>query len=62
MNIAPNTPTNTPLSPGDDAAPDTPGTGEDICDVCNGSGKMKNGSTCPNCGGTGKVTEGIGGG
>lgn len=57
-----NTPQNTPLSPGDDAAPGTPGTGEDICDACNGSGKMKDGSMCANCGGTGKVVEGIGGG
>ena len=47
--------------PGDDAAPGTPGTGEDICPACNGTGKS-NGETCSNCGGTGKVIEGIGGG
>jgi hypothetical protein len=51
-----------PLSPGDDAEPGTPGTGEDICKVCHGSGKNKDGSTCANCGGTGRITEGIGGG
>jgi hypothetical protein len=50
------------LNPGDDAAPGTPGTGEDICQVCHGSGKTVMGGLCPNCGGTGKIVEGIGGG
>jgi hypothetical protein len=50
-----------PLNPGDDAAPGTPGTGEDVCPVCSGSG-TNNGGTCETCGGTGKVVEGIGGG
>lgn len=45
---------------GDDAPPGTPGTGEDICRVCNGDGKV-DGKTCANCGGTGKVVEGVGG-
>jgi hypothetical protein len=48
-------------NPGDDAAPGTPGTGEDICPVCKGSGKV-DGKACSNCGGTGKIVEGIGGG
>ncbi|MBD8680020.1 hypothetical protein [Sphingomonas sp. CFBP 13720] len=47
-------------NPGDDAAPGTPGTGEDLCPVCNGSGRIDD-SQCANCGGTGKVVEGIGG-
>ncbi len=47
-------------NPGDDAAPGTPGTGENICRVCNGSGRVDAGE-CKNCGGTGKVVEGIGG-
>lgn len=47
--------------PGDAAAPGTPGTGEDICPVCSGTGK-KDGAPCPNCGGTGRIVEGIGGG
>lgn len=50
-----------PLAPGDDASPGTPGTGEDICPSCSGSGKQ-NGQDCPMCGGTGIITEGIGGG
>ncbi|WNO54558.1 hypothetical protein [Stakelama saccharophila] len=50
-----------PTSPGDEAAPDTPGTGEDICPRCNGSGKEGD-ETCPRCEGTGRVVEGIGGG
>ena len=48
-------------NPGDAAVPGTPGTGEDICPACNGSGK-RDGETCTNCGGTGRVIEGIGGG
>jgi hypothetical protein len=48
-------------APGDDASPGTPGTGENICPVCGGSGRV-NGRLCANCDGTGKVTEGIGGG
>lgn len=50
------------LNPGDEATPGTPGTGENICEMCHGSGKTASGSQCPNCGGTGKVIEGIGGG
>ncbi len=50
-----------PLNPGDDAAPGTPGTGEDVCPRCGGSGTIEDGE-CVNCGGTGKVIEGIGGG
>jgi hypothetical protein len=46
---------------GDEAAPGTPGTGEDICPACNGTG-TSDGKTCTNCGGTGKVTAGLGGG
>ena len=49
-------------NPGDDAEAGTPGTGEDICDECSGSGKLGDGRDCPNCGGTGKVIHGIGGG
>ena len=47
--------------PGDDARPGTPGTGENVCPECRGSGKLS-GKECPNCGGSGKVIEGIGGG
>ena len=51
-----------PLNPGDVAEPGTPGTGEDICDKCGGTGSMPDGSECTNCGGTGRIMEGIGGG
>lgn len=47
-------------NPGDQAPAGTPGTGENICSVCNGSGQI-NANPCDNCGGTGKVIEGIGG-
>lgn len=49
------------VNPGDDAPTGTPGTGEDVCRHCNGAGKHGD-ITCPVCGGTGKVTEGVGGG
>jgi DnaJ-class molecular chaperone len=50
-----------PLNPGDDAAPGTFGTGENICPKCNGTGRIEDGD-CANCGGTGKVVEGLAGG
>ncbi len=50
------------LKPGDEAAPGTPGTGEDLCPECNGKGKIAGGKLCENCDGTGKITRGIGGG
>ena len=49
------------LNPGDDAQPGTPGTGENVCPECQGSGKLS-GAPCPDCDGTGIVIEGIGGG
>jgi DnaJ-class molecular chaperone len=49
-----------PMSPGDQAKPGTPGTGEVICRECHGSGKVGDAS-CRHCGGTGRVVEGIGG-
>jgi DnaJ-class molecular chaperone len=49
-----------PTSPGDEAPPGTPGTGENICRLCEGSGEHE-GKPCPICNGSGKVTEGIGG-
>ena len=47
-------------APGDEAAPGTPGTGENICPVCNGSGRTVSGE-CKNCSGTGRIITGIGG-
>jgi DnaJ-class molecular chaperone len=48
------------LNPGDQAAPGTPGTGEDTCPVCHGTGTL--GATpCQNCGGTGIIIQGVGG-
>lgn len=52
---------NANLNPGDDAPPGTPGTGEDVCPECKGSGRLGS-APCANCGGTGKVIEAIGGG
>lgn len=52
--------TDEPLNPGDVAQPGTPGTGENICPKCEGSGRIDD-AECPVCGGSGKVIEGIGG-
>jgi DnaJ-class molecular chaperone len=49
------------VNPGDEAAPGTPGAGENVCPDCKGSGRLSN-APCKTCGGTGKVMEGIGGG
>lgn len=48
--------------PGDEAPPGTIGSGEDLCPVCHGTGKIAESKPCPNCGGTGLIIEGIGGG
>jgi len=50
-----------PPKPGDEAPPGTPGTGENLCPQCGGSGKTANDEACPECKGTGKVNSGIGG-
>jgi hypothetical protein len=47
--------------PGDEAPPGAPGTGENLCRACSGTGKVDD-VPCPDCKGTGKVTTGIGGG
>jgi hypothetical protein len=49
------------LNPGDQAKPGTPGTGENVCLKCRGSGRIGN-ERCDQCGGSGRVVEGIGGG
>lgn len=48
------------MAPGDQAPAGTPGTGENICPQCGGSGRL-GASACPNCEGTGKVIAGMGG-
>ncbi len=47
-------------NPGDEAAPGTSQTGENICETCNGSGKNKDQAACPDCGGTGLVIVTVG--
>jgi hypothetical protein len=46
-------------NPGDESAPGTPQTAEDICPECQGSGKQGQGA-CANCGGTGRIVKIIG--
>lgn len=55
-----NTPDPKPTAPGDQAPPGTPGTGENVCPDCRGTGRRGD-ETCPTCRGTGRVIEGIGG-
>lgn len=50
-----------PTAPGDEAPPGTPGSGEDVCPRCGGSGRLE-GEPCPECAGSGRVIRGIGGG
>jgi hypothetical protein len=55
-------PATQPMAPGDEAPAGSPGTGEDVCPACGGSGRAANGSgRCATCGGSGTVTVGIGG-
>ena len=50
-----------PALSGDEAEPGTPGSGENLCRACHGTGMLE-GKECPICGGIGKIVEGIGGG
>jgi hypothetical protein len=52
----------TDMNPGDVVPEGTPDAGEDLCPNCGGKGINDDGSDCIVCGGTGKVTEPVGGG
>lgn len=47
-------------SPGNEAAEGTPGTGDNICRKCGGTGHAAHGP-CPSCNGSGMVTAAAGG-
>jgi len=49
-------------APGDEAPAGTPGTGEQVCPACGGTGLQPGGAACLQCEGSGKVVAGIGGG
>jgi hypothetical protein len=50
------------IEPGDEAPPGTPGTGDNTCPRCGGTGLIGvDAQTCPLCGGRGQVVQGIGG-
>jgi DnaJ-class molecular chaperone len=46
------------MAPSDEAPPGTPGTGEDVCPACGGSGRL-HGRDCDNCLGRGRVIKAI---
>ena len=46
------------MAPGDEAPPGTPGTGEDVCPDCAGSGRS-DGGECGTCLGRGRVVKAI---
>jgi DnaJ-class molecular chaperone len=46
------------MAPGDEAPPGTPGTGEDVCPDCGGSGRLERGA-CETCLGRGRVVKAI---
>ena len=46
------------MAPGDEAPPGTPGTGEDVCPDCRGSGRV-DGRECDTCLGRGRVIKAI---
>jgi DnaJ-class molecular chaperone len=48
------------MNPGDEAPAGTPGTGDNVCPACHGTGKLR-GGLCANCGGSGHIVTGIGG-
>lgn len=56
----PDPPGRHPTVPGDEAPPGTPATGENVCRTCRGTGRV-DGHRCEDCGGSGIITEGIGG-
>lgn len=45
--------------PGDEAAPGSPQTGDQICPRCQGSGRIE-AHPCPDCGGSGRVVQIVG--
>ncbi|MDB5715959.1 MAG: hypothetical protein JWO15_3356 [Sphingomonadales bacterium] len=51
---------NADMNPGDQAPEGTPGTGENTCPICSGTGKVDD-EPCANCGGLGTIIVGIGG-
>ena len=48
-----------PMNPGDEAPAGTPGTGENVCPACAGSGRV-DGAPCTECAGSGRVVSNVG--
>ena len=61
MTMTPERPSPGHMRPGDEAPAGTPGTGEDVCPECNGTGRTAREQVCRTCEGTGRIVRGIGG-
>lgn len=48
------------MKPGDEAPAGTPGTGENLCPECSGTGRAGK-RECATCEGTGTIIQGVGG-
>jgi DnaJ-class molecular chaperone len=59
MNKDPSPPREATNTPGDEVAPGSQQSGENLCRQCDGSGRLAD-RVCPECRGTGKVTVLIG--
>jgi hypothetical protein len=57
--IMPTGPAQDPRKPGDGVPAGTPGSGENVCSRCHGSGAV-DGTRCSECAGTGVVTTNVG--
>jgi DnaJ-class molecular chaperone len=48
------------MHPGDEVKPGTSQSGEQICPLCQGTGRQDGGDACPDCGGSGKIIALVG--
>src|SRR5207249_9306213 len=59
MKPIPIVPGQDPMKPGDEVPAGTPGSGENVCRRCGGTGAV-DGNACPDCDGTGTVITNVG--
>ena len=49
------------MNPAESAVVGYPPDGVDVCPECDGNGVLKDKTVCTNCGGTGRIAQGVGG-